>query len=510
MPFSSTASARQNEDFCLLAHLRPHAFFKALSRGETIIWLLTLSLFLHLFLAAVVPLTADEAYAVVVSRSHALSYYDHPPLAFAMARVMADLTGHETPFITRLPFVLMGTGSAILLFDITRRLYGAQAARWATAAFCLSPFFFSFAQGLIMPDGPLDFFLLLSFWLIQPVLFMNRESLLSWPAAGMALALAMMSKYQAVLFAVAALLALILTPQGRRQFKRPGLWIGLGLAFLGALPVIIWNAHHGWASFAFQTGRAYHHTSLIGHLGNGLAVLAGQALYLMPVTWLACQRQIVLALKSPKMEPAFLLAVLAIVPIVVFDVIALTGRHSLPHWTMSGFLFALPLVGRVRARMSGQGRFLRLKLAGCVVGAAGLVLAAQAQFDLTALLPKPLHRTDLGWQNLPWRALDGQVPGADRFIVTPDWVSAGQAGLALGPDYPLRVLSDAHQFQFMDQGRLKTMRDGYYVQAVPVGGRADMSALQQTYRLDGPARILPQFHVGHAAFDLVIAPVSLK
>ena len=50
-------------------------------------------LILRIGLAAVIPLSIDEAYAVVVSRSHSLSYFDHPPLGFALGRLMADITG---------------------------------------------------------------------------------------------------------------------------------------------------------------------------------------------------------------------------------------------------------------------------------------------------------------------------------------------------------------------------------------------------------------------------------
>ena len=46
---------------------------------------------LRIGLASTIPLSIDEAYAVVVSRSHSLSYFDHPPLGFALARFMADI-----------------------------------------------------------------------------------------------------------------------------------------------------------------------------------------------------------------------------------------------------------------------------------------------------------------------------------------------------------------------------------------------------------------------------------
>src|ERR1700741_1603069 len=65
-------------------------------------------LILRIGLAATIPLSIDESYAVVVSRSHSLSYFDHPPLGFALARLMADITGCECRLLVRLPYVVLG------------------------------------------------------------------------------------------------------------------------------------------------------------------------------------------------------------------------------------------------------------------------------------------------------------------------------------------------------------------------------------------------------------------
>src|ERR1700756_898711 len=85
-------------------------------------------LILRIGLAATIPLSIDEAYAIVVSRSHSLSYFDHPPLGFALARFMADVTGCECRLVVRLPYVLLGSLSALLLFDLTRYAYGLVPA----------------------------------------------------------------------------------------------------------------------------------------------------------------------------------------------------------------------------------------------------------------------------------------------------------------------------------------------------------------------------------------------
>jgi len=463
--------------------------------------LLAASLCLRLVLAGALPLTADEAYAVAVSRSHALSYYDHPPMMFALARAMADLSGAENPFLMRLPFVAMGTASIWLLHDITRRMYGMGAAVWAAAAFVLSPFFLTFGQGLIVPDGPLDFGLLATLWLIQPVLSGAAAAGWRWPAAGLALGFALLGKYQAVLFGAGALLALAAVPAWRVWLRRPGPWVALALAALCALPVVLWNAQHHWASFAFQAGRAYQKTSLLQHAGGLLNVLAGQALYLLPVTWFAAHRGIAAAFSKGARDDERLLAILAVVPILVFDPIALVGRHALAHWAMSGFLFALPLVGKARAEAAGARTRLHVAAAAIAVCAALLSLQA-ATGALSALPVAGRFMPDLGEDNLDWTGLRAAIPDDGRFIAVPDWVSAGRVSLAVGPGHPIVVMSDPHHFQFM--AAATPGAEGYFVSPSCAAGADGAGRLAAR----GPAGRVAQPHGAAPGFCLGVTPVT--
>ena len=513
------APAAAPEDFCLFAHLKPTAFFQALTRGESFVWVLAISLTLRLGLAAIMPFTADEAYAVVVSRSHSLSYYDHPPLMFALARLMADLTGSETPFYLRLPFVLMGTASTAFLYDITRQCFGARAGFWASAAFSVSPFFLTFGQLLIVPDGPLDLFLLISFWAMLPILLHDKSSLLNWIIAGGALAFALMSKYQAVLFGIGALLALISDKKGRKHLMQPGCWIAFLIAALGLVPILVWNAQHDWISFTFQTARTYHSTRLITHLGNLVGVLMGQAIYLLPGVWLTAQKAIWRGLKQAPTPSYRWLAMVGFLPILIFDLIGLVGHHSLPHWAMSGFLFALPLVGDVRARTekaSPKPLMRKLWLSGLIVSIVAILICLQSQTAcLTRYLYKEAPRFDMGWQNLDWSSPAVDLPTQKGFIVTPDWVQAGHAGLAFGANHPILVLTDPHQFQFMDQKSLSHTTTGYFIEAVPLDQRTHamrtaMSGLSGQYRITGSPVLSTQKRLGFPSFQLFIVPVEKR
>ena len=81
---------------------------------------------------------------------------------------MADIFGCECQFVVRLPYVLLGSLSALLLFALTRYAYGEVAAFWATAWYTVAPFFLISAAQSVVPDGPLDFFLLASACLAVP------------------------------------------------------------------------------------------------------------------------------------------------------------------------------------------------------------------------------------------------------------------------------------------------------------------------------------------------------
>ena len=102
----------------------------------------------------------------------------------ALARLFADLTGCECRLFVRLPYVVLGSLSSLLLFDLTSYAYGVVPAFWATAWYTVAPFFFFSASQFVVPDGPLDFFLLASAWVVAPIL-LGAEALQLWVTHGL-------------------------------------------------------------------------------------------------------------------------------------------------------------------------------------------------------------------------------------------------------------------------------------------------------------------------------------
>jgi len=475
-------------------------------------------------LASVIPLSIDEAYAVVVSRSHSLSYFDHPPLGFALARFMADVSGCECRLPVRLPYVLLGSLSALLLFALTRYAFGVVAAFWAVAWYTIAPFFLISAGHFVVPDGPLDFFLLAAACLAMPMLLgaEPRFALLRWSAAGAALGLALMSKYQAGLFCMSALLVLLLTKPGRDQLRTAGPWVAGAVAALGLLPVVLWNMDHGWISLAFQSGRGTANDGHLLHPGNLAVTVLGQAAYVWPPIWLVAMACLWRGARGGTATDRFFV-LLSALPVVFFDLIALFSAHSLPHWSMSGFLFAFPLVGQWCAAYAMR-RPTRLVVSFVIAAAVVSLLATGfAVQATTGAFTRPFFRSapkfDVNWQIVDWSALTDskvadEIRHANGYVVAENWMQAAKLAYELGPDIPIDVLpGDPRHFQFMDNSRLAGRDAGFFIGAMNFGDEAShekayRDSLDGLFVVDGDTRHVTQKISAFPVFDMLILPVK--
>ena len=71
-----------------------------------------------------------------------------------------------------------------------------------------------------------------------------------WLLVGLVAAIALLTKLTVLFFGLALVLALLVTPE-RRYLRTPWPWLAGGIAFLGLLPYLIWNAANGWPTLDF-------------------------------------------------------------------------------------------------------------------------------------------------------------------------------------------------------------------------------------------------------------------
>ena len=200
-------------------------------------------------MAARLPLSPQEAYYWVYSLHPDWSYFDHPPLTAYTIGFFTYFLG-DSAWAVRLGALLYSSGFTLLLFLIGRDLFNARAGFWAAALGSFLPTY-AITALIITPNSPLLFFWTLAAYLsLQAV---RRDRFRAYPAAGLALGLALLSKYTALFFPLSLGLFLLISAGHRHHWKRWELYCGLLIALLVFSPVLIWNARHDWASFAFQS-----------------------------------------------------------------------------------------------------------------------------------------------------------------------------------------------------------------------------------------------------------------
>jgi Dolichyl-phosphate-mannose-protein mannosyltransferase len=201
-------------------------------------------------------LTFDEAYYTLWSRSLSFGYLDHPPMVALLIRSSTTLFGDSEIGVRALSLLFVGAMPALIAL-IAWRLFGS-AEKAALAALMWIAMPLVLIGGIfVTPDAPLA-----AFWTLGLAALVElwRTGEARWLIAlGLALGLAMQSKFTAIFFGAGAGLALAAAPSLRRWFASPALVAGLAVALLVFAPFVAWNATHGWATFAKQFGRAPPH-----------------------------------------------------------------------------------------------------------------------------------------------------------------------------------------------------------------------------------------------------------
>jgi hypothetical protein len=270
------------------------------------------------------------------------------------------------------------------------------------------------------------------------------------------------------------LLFILLEPTARRVLAKPGPYLAAAIGVLVFSPVIAWNATHGWASFAFQGGRA---VAKLGFRFDSLAeAIGGQAAYLFPWLWFALLAVLIATIRKfyrgATVGERFLVCQ-SVVPLTAFTAVACL-RPVLPHWTLVAYLSLFPLLGRLwetRFRANPARMKARLTLAALapVIIASILVVEYRSGFlQKLGLSPKVDPTAEMyGWDQLADElGRRGLLDDPSVFLFSRSWFTSGQLAFATRRS-GLPVLcynhKDARSFAFWSRPEDWVGRDGILV-----------------------------------------------
>jgi 4-amino-4-deoxy-L-arabinose transferase-like glycosyltransferase len=315
-------------------------------RPALIIGVLVAGALVRLMFAGLIPLFGDEAYYWEWSRHLAAGYFDHPPGIPILIRGGTTLLG-ATSLGVRLMPVLAGLAAALATAGVARRIGSEQSALRAAIIITCMPLA---AAGLVLatPDSPLLATTAVAIYTVVRALQSppaSRASLWWWTATGLALGLAFCSKYTSILMPVGVTLAVLSRRSLRARLREPGPYVACVVATLVFLPVLRWNAAHGWVSFGFQL----HHGlaaparrdvfAPLKRLGD---MIGGQAGLVSPILFVLFAIAAVRGLRRSASDATYVLAMVATFTFLFFCYSA-TRQRVEANWPAPAYIAVIPL-----------------------------------------------------------------------------------------------------------------------------------------------------------------------
>src|SRR4051812_38006454 len=225
-----------------------------------------------------IDLSGDEAQYWDWSRRLDLSYYSKGPLVAYIIRASCAIFGETMPAV-RYPAIVLGVGTSIFCYLLTRNLFGSE--RLALGAVLLSalPPIFTFGGVFMTIDAPLFFCWAAATYFAAVAIF--DQKMWAWVCVGVFMGLGFLAKYAMFLW-IPSVFLFVLTDLLSRKRQLAGFFVAAFVAILFTIPVIVWNHRHGWVSLkhvAHQTGTSGGSVSR----GNFFELIGSQIAILNPI-----------------------------------------------------------------------------------------------------------------------------------------------------------------------------------------------------------------------------------
>ena len=401
-------------------------------------------------------LHVDEAQYWYWSRALEWGYFSKPPLLAALIRVSTTLFGDGLLGVKALTMVAWLLTS-VVLWRLGAALGSARAgiaAAWLLAA---TP-----ASGLLGLSATTDAVLML-FWALV-MLGAWRAAHARGPAAwrwwlltGLALGLALLSKYTAGALSLSALWLLWRCPARERGRLLAGLALASGMAALLLLPHLAWNVENGWPTLRHTLDITVHGGAASAaaraagwshKLGSALEFALGQLLLLGPaaLAWLVLawrrRREPVALASAPVRAPLWSALTYAWAfawPLLLLGLVQAARAKAQVNWALPALLGLCLIIGwlATQRRVSWQA------LAGWALAGIALSSAIALGGDLRRWVGAPVPAGKPAWDI--WSRMRGwhEALGAMQSTLAPlrdlPWVLDDRT-LLVQTAYELRAL----------------------------------------------------------------------
>jgi hypothetical protein len=208
----------------------------------------------------------DEMYYVAIADGFSFANLDMPPGAPLYLKFFLTLFGHSLKVVHLAASVAI---SIVIIFGclITAQFGGKRYAILLTGVFLMLSGLAIFGS-LYTYDAPTFVVWAGVFYLVVRMLKGADQRL--WLAAGLLMAVGMMTKLTILFLGLSLFISLLLGKE-RRWLTRRWIWLGAVIAVAGVIPYALWQKEHGWYFLSYAStysGRVTHDSPVLAFLWN--------------------------------------------------------------------------------------------------------------------------------------------------------------------------------------------------------------------------------------------------
>ena len=347
--------------------------------------------------SGLIGLSQDEAYQWLWSKHLALSYYSKPP-GIALIQWVGTALGGDTDFGVRFFSPVFAAILSVLVLRFLTREAGGRAA-FVLLLITFAVPLLTVGSILMTIDPPLVLcwmWAIVAGWRAMSPAGTKKD----WLLVGLALGLGFLCKYTAMLQVLCWAIFFILQPSARVHLRKAGPWLGLLVFAICTLPVLIWNAQHGWITVQHVAGDAGMNSPWRPTLNYFFEFTGAECGLLNPVFFLGILIALFSAWKRRVEKPLWCYLLCLSAPVLLGHWLFSLHSRVQPNWIAAAvppLLCLLVLVGR-----ESRWQVRPWLTAGFIIG----ILASAFLYDsdlvkvLVAKLPgdkDPSHRVR-GWK----------------------------------------------------------------------------------------------------------------
>jgi 4-amino-4-deoxy-L-arabinose transferase-like glycosyltransferase len=321
------------------------------------------------------------------------------------------LLGH-TAFAVRLPAVLLSLGTLVLVYVLAVRVFRSDRAALVSTLLLAAAPMINVGGTLMTIDVLFCFFSVLTMVCLWEAL--ARERVLYWVLAGLAMSLAILSKFTAVLLIPGLFAFLILSRQARSTLKRPYPYICVALALSAFLPVLLWNASHNWVTFRHVAAQG---EGNVAHFFNPKyfpEFIGMQMIVMCPPIFITMIAGMCTSIRRAWLgERSHLFLLCFAFPVLLFYLFLSFHRQIEANWPVVGYFPAMVAAGGIIVHKLGAwreqpwGRRMRVWMGICIITGVLVSLAGRFPPMLYAIGVSPLSLPTIRLQG--WRELGAHV-----------------------------------------------------------------------------------------------------